>query len=258
MTSSLDCVIAMDGAGAIVEFNPAAERTFGYRAEDVLGRQLADLIIPPKDRESHRRGFQGGLATGGWRILGRRVEMTAMRADGTEFPVELALTMVDASGHEGPLFYGFVRDIAERRRGEEQLTYMAYHDPLTGLPNRIQVEQQLDLAVARARRTAGAVALMFIDLDDFKEVNDRLGHAAGDRLLVDVAARLRAVLRDTDLLARPGRRRVHRGARRPERQPHPGGRERGLQDAACPPGAVRGGRQSNPHAGQRRRQPLPR
>jgi diguanylate cyclase (GGDEF)-like protein/PAS domain S-box-containing protein len=204
MTSSLDCVIAMDGTGAIVEFNPAAERTFGYRAEDVLGRQLAELIIPPRYRDSHRRAFQEGLATGAWRILGRRVEMTAMRADGTEFPVELALTMVEASGHDGPLFYGFVRDIAERRRGEEQLTYMAYHDPLTGLPNRIQVEQQLDLAVARARRAAGAVALMFIDLDDFKEVNDRLGHAAGDRLLVDVAARLRAVLRDTDLLARQG------------------------------------------------------
>jgi diguanylate cyclase (GGDEF)-like protein/PAS domain S-box-containing protein len=204
MTSSLDCVIAMDGAGAIIEFNPAAERTFGYRAQDALGRQLAELIIFPDERETHRHAIRDGLATGGWRILGRRVEMTAMRADGSEFPVELALTMVDATGREGPLFYGIVRDISERRRGEEQLTYLAYHDALTGLPNRIQVEQQLDLALARARRSLGAVALMFIDLDEFKEVNDRLGHAAGDRLLVDVAARLRAVLRDTDLLARQG------------------------------------------------------
>jgi diguanylate cyclase (GGDEF)-like protein len=102
------------------------------------------------------------------------------------------------------LFYGFIRDISERRRGEEQLAYLAYHDPLTGLPNRILVEQQLDLALARARRTEGAVALMFVDLDDFKEVNDRLGHAAGDRLLAGVAARLRSVLRDSDLLARQG------------------------------------------------------
>ncbi len=203
MTSSLDCVIAMDGTGAVIEFNPAAERTFGYRAEEVVGRPLAELIIPPGKREAHRRRFQEGVATGSWRLLGRRVEMTAMRADTSEFPVELALTMVDGTDR-GRVFYGFVRDISERRRGEEQLTFMAYHDPLTGLPNRIQVEQQLDLALARARRTAGAVALMFIDLDDFKEVNDRLGHAAGDGLLADVATRLRSVLRDTDLLARQG------------------------------------------------------
>ncbi len=204
MTSSLDCVIAMDERGAIIEFNPAAERTFGYRAEQVLGGQLSELIIPPEQRAAHRRSFAQGMATGGWRLLGRRVEMTAMRADGTEFPVELAVTKVDGSQQDGPLFYGFVRDISERRRSEEQLIYLAYHDPLTGLPNRIQVEQQLNLALARARRTVGAVALMFIDLDDFKEANDRLGHAAGDRLLAAVAVRLRSVLRDTDLLARHG------------------------------------------------------
>ena len=89
-----------------------------------------------------------------------------------------------------------------RRRGEEQLAYLAYHDSLTGLPNRILVEQELDLALARARRASGAAALMFVDLDDFKEVNDRLGHAAGDRLLAGVATRLRGVLRDSDVLAR--------------------------------------------------------
>ena len=104
----------------------------------------------------------------------------------------------------GPSFYGIVRDIAERRRGEEQLAYLAYHDALTGLPNRILVEQELDLALARARRAGAAAALMFVDLDDFKEVNDRLGHAAGDRLLAGVSARLRGVLRDSDVLARQG------------------------------------------------------
>ncbi|MFZ0043063.1 MAG: EAL domain-containing protein [Solirubrobacteraceae bacterium] len=204
MTSSLDCVIGIDGAGRVIEFNPAAERTFGYRAEQALGRELAELIMPPDSRDTHWQSLQEGLETGSWKLLGRRVETTAMRSDGTTFPVELALTMVKGSGDDPPVFYGFVRDISERRRGEEQLTYMAYHDPLTGLPNRTQVEQQLDLALARARRTAGAVALMFIDLDDFKEVNDRLGHAAGDRLLAAVATRLRSVLRDSDLLARQG------------------------------------------------------
>jgi diguanylate cyclase (GGDEF)-like protein len=105
---------------------------------------------------------------------------------------------------EDPIFYAFVRDISERRRSEEQLAYLAYHDPLTGLPNRLMVEQELDFALARARRSDRAVALMFVDLDDFKDVNDRLGHAAGDRLLAAVAGRLRGVLRSSDVLARQG------------------------------------------------------
>jgi diguanylate cyclase (GGDEF)-like protein/PAS domain S-box-containing protein len=204
LTSTLDCVIAIDRTGRVLEFNPAAERTFGYRAADALGRELAELIVPPSTRDQHRRAIAHGLATGDWRLLGRRIELVAMRSDGSEFPVELSLALPQSTENDGLVFYGFVRDISERRRGEEQLTYMAYHDPLTELPNRILAEEQVELALARARRSDGAVALMFVDLDGFKEVNDRLGHAAGDQLLAGVAARLDAVLRGSDLLARLG------------------------------------------------------
>jgi diguanylate cyclase (GGDEF)-like protein/PAS domain S-box-containing protein len=204
LESSLDCVIAIDRKGRVVEFNPAAERTFGYSSEDARGCELADLIIPPESRDSHRRGIARALGQDEWRLLGRRIETTALRADGRRVPVELTLTHVRDSHDDGPVVYGFVRDISERRRGEEQLTYLAYHDALTGLPNRILVEQQLELALARARRIRGSVVMMFVDLDDFKEVNDRLGHAAGDRLLAAVATRLRGVLRDSDLLSRQG------------------------------------------------------
>jgi diguanylate cyclase (GGDEF)-like protein/PAS domain S-box-containing protein len=200
--SSLDGVIAIDAQGRIVEFNPAAERIFGYRSEVAVGRELASLIVAPELREAHRRGLARGFEQGDWRLLGRRIEVTGIRADGTRLPVELSLTRVGDSSD--PLVYGFVRDISERRRGEEQLAFMAYHDPLTGLPNRVLVEQQLDLALARARRTDSSVALLFVDLDDFKEVNDELGHAAGDQLLTGVAARLRGALRDSDALARQG------------------------------------------------------
>ncbi|MGH2867631.1 MAG: putative bifunctional diguanylate cyclase/phosphodiesterase [Solirubrobacteraceae bacterium] len=202
--SALDGVIAIDTQGRILEFNPAAERIFGYRAQDALGRELAALIVAPEEREAHRHGLARAFQEGGRQLLRRRLEVTGIRADGRRLPVELSLTLVDESPETGAVVYGFVRDISERRRGEEQLAFLAYHDPLTGLPNRALVEQQLDLALARARRSESAVALMFVDLDDFKEVNDRLGHAAGDQLLTGVAARLRGVLRDTDVLARQG------------------------------------------------------
>jgi diguanylate cyclase (GGDEF)-like protein/PAS domain S-box-containing protein len=202
--STLDCVIAVDDCATVIEFNPAAEQTFGYRSEDVLGRDLIDLLVVPESRAVYRRHLTESRRTGDWKLLGRRIETTALCAGGDRLPVEMTISLVRGSEKEAPIFYGFARDISERRRGEEQLAYLAYHDALTGLPNRILVEEQLDLALARARRTGDSAALMFVDLDDFKEVNDRLGHAAGDQLLAAVSARLRAVLRDSDMLARQG------------------------------------------------------
>jgi diguanylate cyclase (GGDEF)-like protein/PAS domain S-box-containing protein len=204
IASALDCVIAVDEADRLIEFNPAAERTFDYRAEDVLGRDAAELLVPPEARTLYRQSAARLRHSPSSSLLDRRIETTAIRSDGSEFPIELTLTRVEGITGDGPVFYGFIRDIAERRRGEEQLAYLAYHDGLTGLPNRMLVEQELDLALARARRGNGAAALMFVDLDDFKEVNDSLGHAAGDRLLAAVATRLRGVLRDSDVLARQG------------------------------------------------------
>ena len=204
IASTLDSVVAVDEQDRLIEFNPAAERAFDYLASDVLGREVADLLVPPENRPFYRSLAQRIRENPGSSLLDRRIETTAMRSDGSEFPVELTVARVEGSGGLGPSFYGIVRDIGERRRGEEQLAYLAYHDALTGLPNRILVEQEIDLALARARRAGGAAALMFVDLDDFKEVNDRLGHAAGDRLLASVSARLRGVLRDSDVLARQG------------------------------------------------------
>ena len=119
--SALDCIVTIDHRGCITEFNPAAERTFGYRREDVLGEPLADVIIPPLLREDHRRGLARHLATGEARMLGRRVEMTARRADGGEFPVELAIVRIPVDGP--PSFTGYLRDITERKRSEEELRH---------------------------------------------------------------------------------------------------------------------------------------
>jgi PAS domain S-box-containing protein len=119
LESALDCIVTIDHEGCITEFNPAAERTFGHRRDEVVGKQLADVIIPPSLREKHRQGFTRYLATGEARVLGKRIEMTAVRADGSEFPVELAVTRIPLEGP--PSFTGYLRDITERKRAEHEL-----------------------------------------------------------------------------------------------------------------------------------------
>jgi len=119
LNSALDCIVTINHEGCITEFNPAAERTFGYRREEVMGKHLADVMIPPSLREEHRRGFARYLATGESRVLGKRIEMTAMRADGSEFPVELAITRIPLEGP--PSFTGYLRDITDRKLAESRL-----------------------------------------------------------------------------------------------------------------------------------------
>jgi PAS domain S-box-containing protein len=119
LDSSLDCIVAMDHEGCITEFNRAAERTFGYDRENVVGKHLADVIVPPSLRERHRAGFARHLSTGESRVLGRRIEMTALCADGREIPVEIAITRILQDGP--PSFTGYLRDITERKRNEDAL-----------------------------------------------------------------------------------------------------------------------------------------
>jgi len=114
---ALDGIITIDHTSAIVEFNPAAERMFGYRSEDVLGKDMAGLIIPPSLRDRHHRGLQHYVETGEGPVLGKSLELVAMRADGSEFPVELSILRVGTA--TPPMFTGFVRDISERKQAEE-------------------------------------------------------------------------------------------------------------------------------------------
>jgi diguanylate cyclase (GGDEF)-like protein/PAS domain S-box-containing protein len=197
-----DPVITMDHEGRVLDVNPGAERTFGVPRKDILGKRVADLVIPSSLREQHERGLQKYLATGVGPIMDKRVEYTALRADGTEFPVELMVTRLELPG--SPVFMAHIRDITERKAAEKQLAFLAYHDRLTGLPSRTMFEDVLEMALARARRGDQAVAVAYIDLDHFKLVNESLGHDRGDELLRQVAARLTSASRETDLVARPG------------------------------------------------------
>lgn len=119
LASSLDCVVTIDHEGKIVEFNPAAEAAFGLTREQALGKDMVELIVPPRLREAHSRGFAHYLATGEGPILGKRLELEAIRADGTEFPVELAVTAV--GGASKPMFTGFIRDITARKEADRKI-----------------------------------------------------------------------------------------------------------------------------------------
>ena len=119
LESALDAIISIDHEGKIIEFNPAAEKTFGYSRSETMGKTMADLIIPPSLRQAHNRGLAHFLASGQGPVLGKRIELTAMRADGSEFPAELTITPIDTG--RLPIFTGFVRDITERKQAEEEL-----------------------------------------------------------------------------------------------------------------------------------------
>ena len=118
LEAALDCIVSMDARGRITEFNPAAEQTFGYRRAEVLGRPMAEVIIPPALRERHIQGLEKYLESGEGSVIGKRLELTAMRSDGSEFPVDLAITRIASAGD--PTFTGHLRDITERKRAEAE------------------------------------------------------------------------------------------------------------------------------------------
>jgi PAS domain S-box-containing protein len=118
LEAALDCIVVMDGQGRIVEFNPAAEKTFGYQRQEVIGQPLADCIIPPALRQKHQQGLEQYLSTNEGPVLNTRIEITGMRANGSEFPVELAIVPLHL--RDEVLFTGYIRDITERREAEAQ------------------------------------------------------------------------------------------------------------------------------------------
>ncbi len=145
--SALDSIITSDHRGVITEFNRAAEETFGYRRDDVIGRQMVDLIIPPSLRDAHRQGFERYLQTGEARVLGRRIELTGMKSDGTEFPVELYIVRVPVEGP--PFFTAYLRDLTERRKleGEQKFLLHASEQLASSLDYETTIASIAQLAV---------------------------------------------------------------------------------------------------------------
>ncbi|HUF64727.1 MAG TPA: PAS domain S-box protein, partial [Gemmatimonadaceae bacterium] len=159
MDTALDCIVAMDHEGRVVDFNPAAEGTFGYSREEAVGQVMADLIIPPALRSAHWDGLARYLATGEAKVLNRRLELSAIRRDGAEFPVELTITRVPSDGL--PLFFGYLRDITERRTAEESLRQHAARlrslaDAALVINSARAVEEIVHVITDQARDVIGA------------------------------------------------------------------------------------------------------
>jgi len=205
LAAALDAVMTMDAEGRITEFNPAAERIFGHRRADILGAPFADLVVPSASPEPPHHELVSVLGIAEPPIVGHRLDVMARRADGDLFPAELAIVEVQ-SGHQEdlPSFAAYLRDVTDAKRLEDELRRLALHDWLTGLPNRTLFADRLDQAFQLATHRNGRVAILFLDLDRFKGVNDDFGHAVGDAILKLVAERLHATVRAGETLARFG------------------------------------------------------
>jgi diguanylate cyclase (GGDEF)-like protein/PAS domain S-box-containing protein len=202
LDTASDAFIEMDEAGRVTTWNRQAELSFGWAADEVVGRILSETIVPPEHRRAHDEGLKKFLTTGRGPILNQRIEISALRKDGQQVPVELTIWAVLMPS--GWTFSAFVRDIADRVRMQEDLLRLSTIDELTGLKNRRAFLETAVPQLKVARRMGHRLTLLFIDLDRMKEINDKLGHLQGDRALIDAANVLRATFRESDLIGRVG------------------------------------------------------
>jgi diguanylate cyclase (GGDEF)-like protein/PAS domain S-box-containing protein len=193
-------ILTIDEQGLIEEANPATCEIFGYQPAELIGSSTSMLLPTGSHTATHGRLHRAALR--GLAVLAgqRNVKLSGRRKDGSEFALEVTITAASFAGR--CLFVGVVRDITERMEGERKLTALSQYDSLTGLPNRSLFFERLTAIATRRDGISTAIALMFIDLDGFKEINDTFGHRCGDDLLIQFARRLSASVRDSDMVSR--------------------------------------------------------
>ncbi len=195
MTASMDGIGILDSRLDFTYVNDALATLFGYHdPHHLTGRSICDLYEPPEQVRVITTIVPLVQQRGRW-----RGEATGVRNDGTTFPLEISLTSIDGGG-----MVCVVRDVTERTYAEEQIKHLAYHDALTTLPNRLLFKDRVTVSISHAQRHNTRVAVLFLDLDRFKVINDSLGHSIGDQLLQSVAARVQSCVRDSDTVARLG------------------------------------------------------
>ncbi|MBF0169926.1 MAG: EAL domain-containing protein [Nitrospinae bacterium] len=197
--NAVEGVAVTDPEGRILSVNPAFSKITGYEASEAIG-QKTSILRSDRQSDPFYRSMWGALLTvGHW-----RGEIWNRKKSGEAYPEWLTITAIRNDEGKTIQYVSVFHDITELKRTEEQVKYLAYHDSLTKLPNRTLLLDRLTVALAHARRKQSRVAVMFLDLDHFKRINDSLGHAVGDRFLQDVAGRIKACLRQDDTVGRVG------------------------------------------------------
>jgi diguanylate cyclase (GGDEF)-like protein/PAS domain S-box-containing protein len=200
--AALDGMVVIDSKGIIQYWNPAAERILGYTSKEAIGSSIHARMAPERYQATATAALGRFHNLGGGPIVGSTRECAALRKDGVEIPIELSVSPMRIQ--EGWSAIGIVRDISARKEAQQRIMWLARHDSLTGLANRSVFVDEIEQALARYRRSGERFAVFYLDIDHFKEVNDTLGHPAGDLLLKQVSGRLRSTIRDIDTVARFG------------------------------------------------------
>ncbi len=208
-------IIATDPAGTVTAMNPAAESLTGYRKHELIGTHSMVILHDPMEmsarsvqlsKDLHRpvqAGFNSLIAKPKQGQTDEH-EWTYVRKDGSRIWVNLAMTALRTAGEKITGYLGIAFDITERKKLTEYVNHLAHHDQLTGLPNRVLLDDRMRQAIQRAKRNRHKVAVFMVDIDHFKRINDSLGHSAGDALLDAVAKKLCSAVRQTDTVARMG------------------------------------------------------
>jgi len=208
-------VIALDVGGCITQINRAAERMLGYSSDELVGQASALVLHDPAELAARAETLSSSLGetvrpdmmvltANPRRGVTDEAEWSYIRKDGSRLWVQVTVTALTTEEKQLTGWLCFAYDITDRKRTQDQIAHMAQHDALTGLPTRTLLHDRLQMALERSQRSTSVMALLMIDLDNFKRVNDLHGHSAGDELLVAVAKRLEHTVRKSDTVARMG------------------------------------------------------
>ncbi len=202
LTGALDAIVMIDGHGKVTFWNKAAERIFQYSENEMLGENPHDVIMPSVFYKDHKKAYSHFQETGKGGIIDKTIELSALKKNGEEFPIELSLSAVQIK--EQWCAIAVIRDISERKQMEAELTRLATTDPLTGVDNRRSFMEKADHEIRRAQRYGVTLAMILMDIDFFKKINDQYGHQAGDIVLQKMAQAVKSALRDSDIFGRIG------------------------------------------------------
>ena len=192
-----DAMVVTDADNRIIEVNPAFTAITGYAAEAVIGQYPAMLSAGHTPPETYAEMWHALRSEGSW-----QGEFWDRRADGSIYPKAVSIALVHDTAGEVTHHIAIFRDTSERKSAADQIFQLTHNDALTGLINRTTAENQFDQMLSSARRDGGLVAAILLDMDNFKQFNDTLGHAVGDRLLIEITTRLRESVRASDVISR--------------------------------------------------------